>query len=163
MTAGRPRLLVVSATTGYQLRSFTDAVERLGVDLVFATDRCHQLDDPWRDGAIAIRFHDEDASVDAIVASCASGRPSGIVALGDRPAVVAALAAEALGLRGHPVRAARDATHKLRTRRRLREAGLAVPEFRALPVGANETALLAGARFPERLSRWAARTRTTRQ
>ncbi len=148
MMAGRPRLLVVSATTGYQLRSFTDAVERLGVDLVFATDRCHQLDDPWRDSAIAIRFHDEDASVDAVVASCATARPSGVVALGDRPAVVAALAAEALGLRGHPVAAVRDATHKLRTRRRLREAGLAVPEFRALPVGANETALLAGARFP---------------
>ena len=34
---------------------------------MFATDRCHQLDDPWRDKAVAVRFHEEDASLDAIV------------------------------------------------------------------------------------------------
>ena len=148
MTPARPRLLVVSATTGYQLRSFRTAADRLGVDLVFATDRCHQLDDPWRDGAVPIRFHDEAASVLAIVESAAAAPINGVVAVGDRPATIAALAAEALGLPGHPVCAVRDATHKLRSRVRLREAGLAVPGFRALPVTAAEAALLDGARFP---------------
>ncbi|MXY24284.1 MAG: ATP-grasp domain-containing protein [Acidobacteria bacterium] len=148
MTAARPRLLVVSATTGYQFRSFRTAADRLGVDLVFATDRCHQLDDPWRDGAVPIRFHDEEVAVRAIVASAAAVPLDGVVAVGDRPATIAALAAEALGLPGHPVCAVRDATHKLRSRVRLRDAGLAVPEFRALPVAADEAALLDGARFP---------------
>ena len=148
MTATRLRLLVVSATTGYQLRSFSAAADRLGVDLAFATDRCHQLDDPWRDGAVPIRFHDEEASVGAIVTSAAAQPISGVVAVGDRPAMVAARVAEALGLRGHPPHAVRDATHKLRTRLRLRAAGLTVPEFRALPVEADEAALLDGARFP---------------
>ena len=58
------RVLILSTTTGYQLRSFGDAAQALGVELVFATDRCHALDDPWRDGAIAIRFHEEDAAVE---------------------------------------------------------------------------------------------------
>ena len=46
---------------------FGEAAERLGVKLVFATDRCDQLDDPWWDGAIPIRFHQEEPSVEAIV------------------------------------------------------------------------------------------------
>ena len=148
MTIPRPRLLLVSATTGYQLRSFGAAADRLGVDLVFATDRCHQLDDPWRDGAVPVRFHEEAASVDAIVAAAAMAPISGVVAVGDRPAILAARVAEALGLRGHPAGAVRDATHKLRTRIRLHAAGLAVPEFRAVPVEADEASLLDGVTFP---------------
>ena len=54
-----PRVLILAATTGYQTRAFGDAAARLGVELVFATDRCHLLEDPWQDAAIAIRFYDE--------------------------------------------------------------------------------------------------------
>ena len=43
---------------------FAEAAARLGVELVYATDRCDQLDDPWRDGAIPVRFHEEWRSVD---------------------------------------------------------------------------------------------------
>ena len=41
-----PRILLLATTTGYQTRAFAEAAESLAVDLVFATDRCHQLDDP---------------------------------------------------------------------------------------------------------------------
>jgi hypothetical protein len=61
------RVLILSTTTGYQLRSFGDAADRAGIELMFATDRCHQLDDPWRDEAVAVRFHDENDSLAAIV------------------------------------------------------------------------------------------------
>ena len=44
-----------------------DAAARLGVELVYATDRCDQLDDPWSDGAIAVRYHEEWRSVDAVL------------------------------------------------------------------------------------------------
>ena len=137
---------MVAATTGYQLRSFGDAAERLGLRLAFATDRCHQLDDPWRDGAVPIRFHDEPGAIDTIVA--AAPPIHGIVAVGDRPAIVAAGAARALGLPGHPPEAVRAAAHKQRTRERLRAAGLPGPAFRAVPVEADKTVLLAGAVFP---------------
>ena len=148
MNTRRPRLLLVAATTGYQLRSFGAAADRLGLDLVFATDRCHQLDNPWRDGAVPIRFHDEAASVEAIVAVATTASISGVVAVGDRPAILAARVAEVLGLRGHPAGAVRDAAHKLRTRIRLRTAGLAAPKFRAVPVEADEAALVDGVTFP---------------
>ena len=85
------RVLLVATTTGYQIRSFGEAADRLGVELVLASDRCDHLDDPWRDGAIPVRFHDEAASVSAVARGAAPIAPSdGVLAVGDRPAVLAA-------------------------------------------------------------------------
>jgi len=132
------RVLVLAATTGYQTRSFGEAAERLGVELVYATDRCHLIEDPWQDQAIPIRFHDEDASVAAIVDVAKTKPFDGVVAVGDRPTVIAARVAQALGLPGHPPEAAVAARHKQLTRERLRAAGLLVPWF--LPRAASDPA-----------------------
>ncbi len=130
------RVLLLATTTGYQTRSFTDAASRLGVELVFATDRCDHIDDPWRDGAIPIRFHDELRSTAAIVEAARVQPFDGIVAVGDRPTVIAARVAEALGLPGHPPAAAAAARHKLRAREAFRDAGLWVPWFRTYQLSA---------------------------
>jgi hypothetical protein len=123
------RILLLATTTGYQTRAFGEAAERLGVELVFATDRCHLIDDPWQDHAIPIRFYDQDASVAAIV-EAANARPiDGVLVVGDRPTVIGARVMEAFGLPGHPPEAAAIARHKQRTRERLRDAGLPVPWF----------------------------------
>src|SRR3954469_35334 len=97
------RVLLLSHTTGYQLRAFNDAAERLGLELVFATDRCHLLDDPWQDRAVAVRFHDIEPSVAAIAARARDTSVDGVIAVGDLPVVLAACAAEALGLAWHSV------------------------------------------------------------
>ena len=126
------RVLVLSHTTGYQLRAFNDAAEALGIELVFATDRCHRLDDPWQDRAVAVRFFDVDASVRAIV-TAAKGRPvDAVIAVGDRPVVLAAHAAAALGLRWHSIEGALASTDKRRSRSTLAAAGLPSPAFCAL-------------------------------
>src|SRR5262249_59668893 len=100
------RVLILATTTGYQTRAFGEAAARLGVELVFATDRCHLIDDPWQDGAVPIRFYDEAASVAAIVASAEERPVAGILVVGDRPAVIAARGAQALGIPWHPPGAA---------------------------------------------------------
>ena len=123
------RVLLVATTTGYQTRAFGEAAERLGVELVFATDRCKAIDDPWQDQAIPIRFHDEDAAVRSIEEAAASRPISGVLAVGDRPTVIAARVARALGLPGHSPEAAAIARNKERTRERLRDAGLPTPWF----------------------------------
>jgi biotin carboxylase len=126
------RVLLLSATTGYQLRAFGEAAERLGYELVFATDRCHRLDDPWQDRAVAVRFHEVAASVRAIEQAADDRRIDGIVAVGDRPVVLAAAAAAALGLPGNPPEAAAASADKRAARTRFAAAGLPVPWFLAL-------------------------------
>ena len=64
----RKKLLLIGATTGYQTRVFAEIAERLGFDLVLATDRCHVLDDPWGDRAIALRFEDPARAAEVLAA-----------------------------------------------------------------------------------------------
>jgi ATP-grasp domain/L-amino acid ligase C-terminal domain 2/ATP-grasp N-terminal domain len=127
-------VLVLATTTGYQTRAFGDAAVRLGVDLVFATDRCHLIEDPWQDRAIPIRFYDEDLSVAAIVEAARHRPINGVIAVGDRPTVIAARVADVLGLAFHSPAAAAIARDKRRTRECLRHAGLPVPWFEHVDV-----------------------------
>jgi biotin carboxylase len=142
------RILLLAATTGYQTRSFADAAARQGIDLMFATDRCHTLDDPWRDGAVPIRFHDEPASVEAILAAARERRIDGVLALGDRPTVIAARVADALALKGHPPDATELARNKALTKARWKDAGLLVPWFRTESLDAEPEDLAASVRYP---------------
>ena len=123
------RLLVISTTTGYQTRAFSKAAQRLGIELVFATDRCHRLENPWRDHAIPVRFHQEEMFVRAVRAANERQPFDGLLALGDRPVVFAALASEALGLPGNSQTSARASVNKLEARKRFAQVGLPCPKF----------------------------------
>src|ERR1039457_1635866 len=96
VVGGRKRVVLVAATTGYQTRMFSEAAERAGVDLVLATDRCQVLDDPWGDHAIPVRFDDPEGAAKLLDEA---GRVDGIVAVGDRPAFVAAGGGARTGVR----------------------------------------------------------------
>lgn len=115
---------------------------------MFATDRCHVIEDPWRDRAVPIRFHDEEAAVADIVERAAARPLGGILVVGDRPAVIGARVAQALGLPGHPPEAAACATHKQRARERLQSAGLAVPWFRSAALDAEPRDLARSIQYP---------------
>jgi biotin carboxylase len=118
------RVLLIAATTGYQSRIFSAAARALGLDLVLATDRCHVMDDPWGDRAVAVRF---DEPADGIEALVARGPFYGVAAVGDVPAYVAALAAKRLGLRFSSPAAVLAAKNKFLARQKFRQAGLLTP------------------------------------
>jgi hypothetical protein len=143
-----PRVLLLATTTGYQTRAFGDAAERIGVDLIFGTDRCDVLEDPWMDRAIPIRFHDESASTAAVLEATRSRPLDGVLTVGDRPTVIGARVLEALGLPGHSAEAAAVARNKRRTREALRAAGLPVPWFLTTPVATDPRTLLGSVSFP---------------
>ncbi len=133
--------LIFSTTTGYQLRSFGEAAERAGIGLIFATDRCHRLDDPWRDAAIPVRFHEPDASLEAIVRARETRAIDGVIAVGDRPVTLAARAAAALGIPWHSANAAAASANKKLARERFAAAGLPVPWFFELAAGRTPDAV----------------------
>src|SRR5262245_48688058 len=142
------RVLILATTTGYQTRAFGEAADRLGVQLVFATDRCHMLDDPWQDEAIPIRFHEEEASAEVILRASARNPIDGVIAVGDRPTTIAARVASGLGLPGHPIQAAAAARDKQRTRQCLRDAGLPVPWFTPVRLDEEPRQIAARLSFP---------------
>jgi D-alanine-D-alanine ligase-like ATP-grasp enzyme len=123
------RVLLFATTTGYQVRAFDEAASVLGVELQLATDRCDQLDDPWRDRAMAVRFHEPALAVESIKAFAEVTPVDGVLAVGDRPAAMAAAVAEALGVPWHSRASSEASRNKLQTRQRLREAGLRGPDF----------------------------------
>lgn len=135
------RVLLLATTTGYQIRMFGDAARRLGVELLFATDRCDQLDDPWWDGAIPVRFHQEASTVEAIVTASEQRQIHGILAVGDRTTVAAAYAAQLLHLPANPPAAAKAARDKRLTRERLKDAVLPTPAFIAVPRSTDPRAI----------------------
>ena len=135
--AGVTQVLLLATTTGYQIRSFGEAAGALGIRLVFASDRCDQLEDPWWDQAIPVRFHDEPASVRAVVDAFGTTPPHGILAVGDRPVTLAARLSEAFGLPGNPISAAQASRDKLESRRALQAARLPVPSFQPLSLNAD--------------------------
>ena len=135
-TAGK-RLLLLTTTTGYQTRAFVEAAEKLGLSVVFGSDRCRVLDDPWQDGALPLRFEDPEGSGRRIADYARSNPLDAIVALGDRPTPTAARACRALGLLHHPPEAADVCRDKYLARERLRAAGLNVPAFARFPLEAD--------------------------
>jgi biotin carboxylase len=142
------RVLIIATTTGYQIRSFGEAAGKLGVRLVFASDRCDQLDDPWWDQAIPIRFHDEAASLGSILDATRSSVPDGVIAVGDRPVTIAARVNDAFGLPGNSPAAAFASRNKLESRRMLDAAGLLVPAFRVVSLAESPAEISSSLTFP---------------
>jgi len=142
------RVLLIATTTGYQIRSFGDAARKAGATLLFATDRCDQLDDPWMDEAVPVRFLDKQRDIDAVLAACGNRRPDAVIAVGDRPTVLAAHLNAALALPGNPPGAAVRSRDKLQARAALFKAGMLVPRFRAVSLEDDAEAVAAATEYP---------------
>src|SRR5260370_4757115 len=128
----RKKLLLIGATTGYQTHAFTDAAERLGIDLLLATDRCHVLDDPWGDRALALRFEDPEQGARTIAESV---QVSGIIGGGDQSAYIAALAADKFGIAYNSPGSVLACRNKFLARERFRAATRLMPGFERAALG----------------------------
>ena len=144
------RLLILCTTTRYQTRAFVEVAQKIGLDVVFGTDRCHVLADPWRDGALPLRFEDPDRSAAQIVEYARSNRIDAVVSLGDRPTPTAARACRALGLLHHPPEGVDACRDKYHSRERLSAAGLSVPAFVRFSLTADPIEILSSGAPPIR-------------
>jgi biotin carboxylase len=146
------RVLILASKLGYQTRGFANAAEKLGVEVQFGTDRCHKLDDPWGDAALALHFENPREAAQEIVRAFSAGvadeKLDAVLALGDRPTVTSAFAAEALGIAGNPPAAAEICRSKLRQRETLRAAGVRVPDFFSFAIPDDLADVLARVKFP---------------
>jgi hypothetical protein len=141
--------LVFANKLGYQTRSLDESARKLGTDLVFVTDRCHQLNDPWGDRAIAVHFEAPDAAAYAVLEAVRGGDPiDGILAFGDRPAIAAAYVARGIGLAYNHPAAVEACRSKARMREVFRDAGLPGPWFRTVSLQPTPEPALLGITYP---------------
>jgi phosphoribosylaminoimidazole carboxylase (NCAIR synthetase) len=148
MSIQRKRLLLFTSKLGYQTRSFGDAAAELGVELIFVTDRCHQLEDPWGDRAIAVHFESPETAAQVVLESQRGLQVDGILALGDRPAVAASHVARGLGIHYNHPAAVEACRSKLRMREIFRDVSLPTPWFRSVPIHPPPEPALLGVSFP---------------
>jgi hypothetical protein len=128
------RVLLIATTTGYQIRSFEQSARNLGLNVLLATDRCHILDDPWGDHAFPLRFENPDEA--ALALSALNPKPEAVVAVGDRPTLIASLTAMRFEIPFHSPEAVLACRDKFRTRECFQQAGLFVPNYVRLPANA---------------------------
>jgi ATP-grasp domain/L-amino acid ligase C-terminal domain 2 len=142
------RLLLFTNKLGYQTRSFEEAAQKHATEIIYVTDRCHQLEDPWSDRAIAVHFESAQSAAASVVAALNGKSVDGILALGDSPSVAAAYTARELGISyNHPasVEACRS---KLRMRAVFQQAGLNTPWFRVMNLDPLPEPALLGISYP---------------
>jgi biotin carboxylase len=121
-------LLLVPART-YRAADFVLAAERMGLELVVASDGAL----PLGRAVIPARSADLDASARRILAR--AGPVDAVVAADTPMLVLAATVAEAMGLPHNPVDAVRAATDKSAQRQRWAAAGVPQPSFRLVAAG----------------------------
>jgi biotin carboxylase len=125
------RVLVLSSTTSYRGDDFLHAAERVGVEAVLGTNRCHELAEVWPraafGGSLPLEFRHEEETADAIVREALVKPFDAIIATDEPTADIAARASVRLGLRGNSVGAARTARNKRLLRAALDRAGVPSP------------------------------------
>jgi biotin carboxylase len=128
-----PRAVLLLPKAGYRNDDFLAAAQKLGVEVVPVSDVCHQLAAGWEDSPLAVKFREAGAAAEELARAVAPLGPAAVVGVDDLTALVAALAAERLGLPHNPPEAVAAARSKQLSRERLRAAGLPVPRFEVVP------------------------------
>ena len=137
-----PRVLLLVPARTYRAADFILAAERMGLDLVVASDGAL----PLGRTVIPARSADLDASARRILAL--AGAVDAVVAADTPMLVLAATVAAAMGLPHNPVDAVRAATDKAAQRRCWAAAGVPQPSFRLVPAGDCVRQAAAAVRFP---------------
>ncbi len=142
------RVLILAATTAYQVDDIAAAAQRLGVEPLLGSDRCHVLAEVWPAGALALDFRHPDRAAEQVLRHAATQTIHGVVATDEKTALIAALVAARLRLPHASVAAARAASNKARFREAMRAAGLPQPAGEIVPAGADPRAAAERAGYP---------------
>jgi len=169
-SAARSAVILLADTQSYRVEDFVAAARRLDVEAIVGSNRCHVLAELFDERFLVLDFERADEAARTIVefvrgtidargpadaaaaarvgsapiAAPLAARVRAIVPAGDRMAVVAAMASEALGLPHNPVAATLAAGNKRLLREALARAGIRAPAHQIVSIDdAPEAAALA--------------------
>ncbi len=142
------RLLLLLPTSTYRAGDFLQAARALGAEVVVASERRQALAGVMGHRALTVNCRNRDEAADRIVRLAARKPLDAVVAVDDEGVLVAALAAQRLGLAHNPPDAAARSRDKAAMRRALEDAGVPQPEFRMAGPDAEVAGLAAEVGFP---------------
>jgi biotin carboxylase len=141
MIPGVPRVLLLLPSGTYKAPDFLAAAARLDVEVVVASDTEQTLAEAMGDRALVVDLADPEGAVGAITAVAGRRALDAVVAVDDQGVLIAALAAEKLGLPANPPEAVARTRNKAAMRTALAAAGsdtaphLRQPAFRIVGPG----------------------------
>ena len=129
------RLLFLLPTSTYRARDFMAAAERIGADVVVASEETSSLEHLSRDALVTLDFLDPETSAERVAQFHEKLPLSAVLSVDEETAVVAAMIGKRLGLPHNAPGAARRTRLKHEMRRALQTAGLPCPAYRLLDIG----------------------------
>ena len=135
-------------TATYRAPDFLAAAAQLGVEVVVGSERRQAMASSMGDRAVVVPLTAPEAAVEAIVALHRRAPLDAVLAVDDQGVVVAARAAERLGLRHNPPDAVAATRDKAAMRERLEVASIPQPAFRLVPPDADPVAACAEIGYP---------------
>ena len=163
MIPGVARVLLLLPSGTYKAPDFLAAADRLGVEVVVASETEQTLAGPMGDRALVVDLADPVSAVAAITALAARHPFEAVVAVDDQGVLIAALAAKELGLPAN----APEAVARTRNKAAMRAALASGPAVRRSSVtdvcngGTPKGAVAAALRQPS--SEWSAGATTSRR
>src|SRR3954469_22594283 len=69
--AGMASVVLLLPKSGYRNDDFLAAAQRLGLEVILATDVCHRLAETWEQAPLALRFRDAEAAAEELARAVA--------------------------------------------------------------------------------------------
>jgi len=145
------RILLLLPTRTYRTADFLAAADRLGLDVVVGAERRNVLESVAGAGTLRVPLDDPERGAATIERYARDGRLAAVVGVDDGSTLVAAAAAERLGLPHNSVAAVERSRDKAQARTAFAAAGLPNPRFATYPATSGPpavAALAAATRYP---------------
>ncbi len=143
----RKRVLVIAPHSSYRTPAFLDAANKLGVDVLFASEGKYSVVSTYADG-LHIDLGDTNRALRAILKEAMRNPFVGVIGTDDPTTELAALAAQQLGLPHNPLHAVQVARRKDLARAVLLEKGVPVPSHCCIDLRRPIAPQADGVRFP---------------
>ncbi|TMD25256.1 MAG: ATP-grasp domain-containing protein, partial [Chloroflexi bacterium] len=142
------RVLLLIPSRTYRTHDFMAAASRLEVEVVVGSEHRPALAGLMDGRHLRLDFENIDGSTERIVAFAQTHPLSAIIAVDDAGTLLAASAAQTLGLPHNPVDAVEAARDKARMRERFARAGLLTPRFTTAAIDADPQTIAASIGYP---------------
>jgi biotin carboxylase len=142
------RVLLLIPSRTYRTHDFMTAASRLDVEVVVGSEHRPALAALMEGRHLRLDFENVTDSTQRIVAFAQTHPLAAVVAVDDTGTVLAAAAAQALGLPHNAVDAVEAARDKARMRRRFADAGLLTPRFATAPIDTDPQSIAMAVGYP---------------